>query len=130
MTTVQQDARAVRTLRLKAVKLKLQYEEAEREFKRTQQALYDRMVSEDMPSFKHGNVTYTKHSTEFGQVQDADAFKRWCDEEGEEDFFQPTPRKKLINELVRERIRNSQPLPPGIGFYTNDYVSQTAKDDC
>jgi hypothetical protein len=135
MTTVQQDARQVRKLRLKALKLKHEYDDAQRDFKGAQQQLYDRMTADpdpdnNMTSFRSGGVLYVARETLHGQVQDAAAFKRWYDEhkedEGIDALFEDKPRKKLINELVRDCIRNHKPLPDGLGFYPEQYVSQRA----
>ena len=29
----------------------------------------------------------------------------------------------LLNQLVRERLDNGEPLPPGIGYYTKEFIS-------
>lgn len=125
MRTIQQDAAVVRELKLRVEKAKIDYDNANLDFKRAQQALFDRMEAEDTQSIKAGNVLYVRSETIYGQVQDEDEFLRWAEENAPE-LFGPKPRKKLVNELVRERINAGDPLPPGVGFYADQYVSQRA----
>jgi hypothetical protein len=37
-----------------------------------------------------------------------------------------TERKRVLNELVRERLDNGEPLPPGIGLDVKEKISMRA----
>jgi hypothetical protein len=97
-----------------------------REKNAAQQALYQRMQAEECQGFKYDGRTYGPTEKEYGVIQDHDAFARWCEEEGREDMYEPKPRQKLVDELVRERLRNGEALPEGLGFYVKETISNRA----
>jgi len=123
MTTIIEQARELRQLRLElddaeavAKSTKLDYVDAERRF-------FERMEAETVGSVKVDGVNFVPQTTVYGQVQDREAFIQWA-ESTDESLLEPRERKALINELVREAIEQGAELPPGLGFYTKDYVSQ------
>lgn len=122
--TIQEQARHLRELKLEAEAARRHADALARVFKLEQHRLFERMQDEDTRAMEVGGVNFIRMQTEYGQVQDQREFERWCKENDREDLFEEKPRKKLINELVREHLREGRPLPPGLGFYTEDYVSQ------
>lgn len=125
MSTLAQDLRALRKLKLAYVAAKEKADEAERKFKSLQNDVWTRMDAEETDSQRVSGVLYVKQGTEYGVVQDEDAFLRWATENAPE-LVKEAVRKGPLNELVRARIRNSEPLPDGVGFYVREYISQRA----
>jgi hypothetical protein len=123
MTTIAEDAGVLRQLRdgfdaadSRAKSAKQVYEDAQRKF-------FERLEAEGIGSIKVDGVNFVPQTTIYGQVQDREAFLAWA-ETADEALVETRERKALINELVREAIENGDPLPPGLGFYQKDYVSQ------
>ena len=124
MEPIQQQAERVRRLKLDAAAAAEHAKALDRVFREEQQKLWDRMEAERTDSLRVDGVLYTRSGTEYGVVQDQAAFERWAHETGREDLFEAKPRKGLINEIVRECLNDGTPLPPGLGFYVKQYVSQ------
>lgn len=123
MTTIIEDARDLRQLRneledadMVAKNAKICYELAQRKF-------FERLEAEGCGSVKVDGVNFVPQTTVYGQVQDREAFIEWA-ESTDESLLEPRERKALVNELVREAVEQGEPLPPGLGFYTKEYVSQ------
>lgn len=118
-------AQARRLARLKAAatraaeradKAKVAFEDAQRKF-------YEQMQDEGIGSIKVDGTNFVPAQTTYGQIQDREAFIEWA-RENEPELVEYHERKGLINELVRERIETGAELPPGVGFYVKEYVSQ------
>lgn len=97
----------------------------EKEFQEYQQKCFSRMEREGVSSQRSGEVMYVKRATKYAVVQDREEFTKWAEEQ-DETLIEPRERKKLLNALVRERVDNEEPLPPGIGFYEREFISRTA----
>jgi hypothetical protein len=123
MTSISQDATHVANLKANYERAKKEADDAERAFKEAQMALYERMEHEDIGSLKVGNINFVRAETAYGTVQDRAAFVKWALEERPE-LVEHRERAALINELVRESLNDGTPLPPGLGFYVRQYVSQ------
>lgn len=120
--TIAEQAEALRVLKraataadAEAKDLKAQYKQAEIEF-------MERMSSEGVQSIKHDGTLYVPAATTYGQVQDRAEFVAWAEAEHPE-LLETKERKALVNELVREALDNGTELPPGLGFYVQEYVS-------
>lgn len=62
--------------------------------------------------------TFTASETTYAQIQDRAAFEAWAATQDESYFDdEPKLREKLVNQLVREKLDNNEPLPPGLGVY-------------
>jgi hypothetical protein len=87
---------------------------------------FDRMVDEQYDpgesSVKIKGVVYIPNRTDYAAVQDRDAFIEWA-KENDAGLIEVAHREGLLNQLVRERLDNGEPLPPGIGFYTKEFIS-------
>lgn len=86
---------------------------------------FERLEEEGVDSIKVGGTNFVKAETSYGQVQDRAAFIAWC-EENKPELVELKERKALVNELVREHLDDGSELPPGLGFYVKQYVSQRA----
>jgi hypothetical protein len=63
-----------------------------------------------------------KDPTWYAAVQDFKAFEKWA-QENRPSLLKRGENKSLLNQLVRERIRDGQPMPPGIGAYPRKSVN-------
>lgn len=126
MTTLADDAAALAALKQAAARHAEAAKEAKLEADAAEHLLFERMETEKVGSIRiDGMGNFVRAETCYGQVQDSDELERWAVENMPE-LFEPKPRKKLINELVRERLDAGEALPPGLGFYTDTYVSVRA----
>ena len=101
--------------------------EAKEVFDREQYDLFLDMQQEGVDSTKIDGTQYVRKATVYGQVQDMDAFTEWCkaDPDRAGDFLKEAVEAGRINEMVRGMIDSGEELPPGLGFYTKEYVSVT-----
>jgi hypothetical protein len=125
MTTLNQDLKKLRKLKLVKERTTESDKQAKKEFDQFQLQVYQRMEQEDVQGHRTGDVLFTPTETPYAQVQDRAAFLAWA-QDNDEQLFEPKERKELINQLVREKLDNSEPLPPGLGFYIKQYISQRA----
>lgn len=74
-------------------------------------------------------VGFSKYEIVFAHLQNAEEFKAWAAQEDGEAYFEPEARVRqdLLNALVRQRIDDGEPLPPGVGVYVETRLSRTAK---
>lgn len=73
---------------------------------------------------------YVPKTTTFGNVHDEDAFLAWLEETEQEDDFlaERKPVRARLSELVRDLQKRGVPedqWPPGLGYYTKDYIART-----
>lgn len=120
LTNKLKELRKVRTARDKA---NAKYEDLARDYSRLEAELFALMEAEDMSSAKVGGVQYVRAATTYAQVQDKSALIAWA-EEHDPELIAPAPRKALLNQKVRECLDNGEPLPPGLGVYEKEYISQ------
>lgn len=123
--TLAEEAAALRELKLaaeaadkEAKELKARAAQAEIEF-------FERMDAEGVRGIKVGDTNFVPAETIYGQVQDRSEFVAWAENEMPE-LLETKERKALVNELIRERLDSGEMLPPGLGYYVRQYVSQRA----
>lgn len=115
-------------LRLKRLKdeyaeLNRRRDDVRRELDMQQAAVYAYMEEYDIESMKVDDLTFIRTAPrEFATVQDREAFVEWA-MRNDASLVAMKEEKRLLNQLVRERIDNGEELPPGIGFYTREIVS-------
>jgi hypothetical protein len=99
------------------------FEIAEREFKAHQRDTMERMEADDVQGLKAHGVSFTLNKpTHYGQIQDRSEFVAWA-EENEPELVETKERAALLNALVRARLDDGEPLPPGVGFYSRQHIS-------
>ncbi len=126
MSTLVEDAIALAELRQAASRMKADHERVKSEADQAEIEFFERMEHEGVGSIRvDGVANFVRAETVYGQVQDRAEFIAWAEQEAPE-LLETKERKKLINEIVRERIDSGEELPPGIGFYTDQYVSLRA----
>lgn len=101
------------------------YEDIKRSREQWEEHCIERMEAEDVQSMKRDGVQFVMAETTFGNVQDRAEFVAWA-EQNDESLVELKERKGLINELVREKLDNGEPLPPGVGYYVRRYISRRA----
>lgn len=123
MSTIQEDCAHLRGLKLKANNLDAQAKDAKAEHVAAELALFARMDEESTESIKYDGTLFVPASTVYGQVQDRGEFVAWA-EENQPELLEVKERKSLVNELIRSHLDDGAELPPGLGFYVREYVSQ------
>ena len=75
-----------------------------------------------------GELSITQSRTSISNFRDRiaallaiDAFLR---DQGSAKLLRDHQRKALVNELIRDHLDNGAELPPGLGFYVREYISQ------
>jgi hypothetical protein len=88
---------------------------------------YDRMVTEgckpEESSIRLDNVVHVPHSTDYAVIQNRAELEEYLRENEMEGLIVSGIREGELNQLVREKLDNNEPLPPGLGSYTKNYVS-------
>ena len=65
-----------------------------------------------------------RRETRYARVLDLEALTEWVVENGlAAELLKDAPRKAVLNKFVRTRQENGQPLPPGLDFTTDRYIS-------
>lgn len=95
-------------------------------YKIAEMRLKERMDAEKVGGLKVGDVNYVPAETTYINVQDLDEFVKWAEAEGHTEFLKLDANKKALNEEMHRRLDDGEALPPGIGFYVKEYVSQRA----
>lgn len=116
-------------------KLKQEYSEADKEAKRlkaefeaAQSDLFARMEAEEVSSQKvDGVANFVRAETIYAKVQDRSEFVKWATE-NDDSLLEIRERKEdgILNDLVRRKIEDNEPLPPGLGFTTKQYIGMRA----
>lgn len=94
-----------------------------------QQKLLRVLEEEELDSVKAAGQLASQYDIHFAVIQDKDAFREWAEQEDEVYFeAEPRIREDELNREVRRRLEDKEPLPPGVGFYTDHRISlQKAK---
>lgn len=125
-TTLAHDCTTLAALKDIEKDLTAQAKEAKKTRESAERNLITRMEAEECRSFRTPDGSlFVPTQTVYAQVQDRAAFVEWA-EQNEIELLEKTERKALCSELVRERLDNNEPMPPGMGYYIKEYVSRTA----
>lgn len=126
MSTINEDLRRLDAMRAEEGKLKRAAAEAAEMRAEWEKSCFDRMVDEGYDpgesSLKIKGVIYIPNRTDYAVVQDRAAFIEWA-EQNDAGLIEVATRDGLLNQLVRERLDNGEPLPPGIGYYPKEFIS-------
>lgn len=124
-SSLNEDAAALRKSKLARDEAKAEFESLDKQFKADQAALLERMEEEGCEGTKVEGTNFVPTRTIYGQVQDRTEFVQWA-QDNEPELLEPKERKELINELVRQKLDDGEPLPPGLNFRVQEYISQRA----
>lgn len=75
-------------------------------------------------SIRTSQGQYSLKAIEYGTITDMEAFKQWA--EGldlADEFLKIKEQGARLNELVNASLEAGSPLPPGVGYYTRQYIS-------
>ena len=126
MSTINEDLRRLDELKADEQRKKKAAGEATQARAEWERACFDRMVDEGYDpgesSLKIRGVVYIPNRTDYAVVQDRTAFVQWA-KDNDTGLIEEATREGLLNQLVRERLDNGEPLPPGIGYYTKEFIS-------
>ena len=125
MSTLTDDAVELAELKQERDEAKAVYEDLKARHTAAQAALLDRMDDEGSEGLKANGINFVPAETPYGQVQDRSVFVDWA-LENDPELVEHRERKERINELVRRHLDDGEPLPPGLGFYVRQYISQRA----
>lgn len=125
MGTLTQELTGLRALKAKRDKAKREFEDLDLEFKQRQFRAMERMRSEGVESMKVEGTLFVPTETVYAQIQDRQEFVAWA-EENDTELIEPKERKEILSQMVRQRLDDGEPLPPGVGFYVREYISQRA----
>lgn len=124
-TSLQEDLLELRKLRADEKVKKDQYETAKTDRKEFEAKVMERMEIEKCESTRVDGTLFVPTSTTFGTVRDRTKFLEWARDE-DESLFEEKERAEILNQIVREKLDNEEPLPPGVGYYVREYISQRA----
>ena len=125
MSTLAKDLRRLRKAKQDRDTLKKKFEDADSAFRQLQFQVMERMKQEDVESMKVEGTLFVPTETVYAQIQDRQEFIAWA-EEHDDELVEPKERKEILNSMVRQRLDDGEPLPPGVGFYVREYISQRA----
>jgi hypothetical protein len=125
MSTLAEDALALRELKLFKEAMARAKSEADEKHALAELRFMERMEAEGTDGVRVEGVLFTPTKTIMGNVQDRQEFVAWAHDNNEE-LIEYKEKKALVNELVRSKMDNGETLPPGLGFYTKSFVSQRA----
>lgn len=122
-TTIADDARALRDLKVRKAEAKAAFKKIEEAHAIAEAQFKERLKTEGMDSLKVDGVNFVPTTTIYGQIQDRSAFVEWALEHDAE-LVQYKEREELINQLARKHVDDGEPLPPGLGVRPREYISQ------
>lgn len=155
MRSLAEELRELRTLKDESEKAGREKKDADAKFKTKQAAVLERMEAEEAESFRTSGYLYTAVTERVkGQVEDRGPYVRWAlendeaiqeflaaigvtlhsDEEIAEALYSTLQSLSIVklkedghvmNQQVRSHIDDKQPLPPGLTFRPDPYVSMT-----
>ena len=124
--TLEDQVRELRRLRRIKEILDRRAKEAKDRFDRAHRELWERMEATGVTAIGIDDRKFVWNKPKvYGSISDKAAFVAWAEEHAPE-LIEPDPRMALVNELVRERIDNNEPLPPGVNWFTRESVSDRA----
>jgi hypothetical protein len=106
------------------------HDAASAERKDYEQSLYALARDEGCFGIRTPKGHYSLKVTEYGTINDFEAFEDWVKEQGlEAEFLKVEEQAARVNELVRAALETDTPLPPGVAYYTREYISHTSSKE-
>jgi hypothetical protein len=124
-TPLDEALKNLRALKLKRDEAKATFESLDDNFKHEQFKLMERMRATGVESVRVDGTLFVPTETIYAQVQDRSELVEWAREHAPE-LIEDRERKELLNQEVRRRIDDGDAMPPGLGFYVREYISQRA----
>lgn len=121
-TTLTEDLAHLAELKARYRDLDKQAKDASRDMKSWEYRCFERMKEEGVKGHRDHDHLFTPVAKDYAQVQDLDAFITWA-REHEPELLKTVGREKELNALVRARLDDNEPMPPGLGWYVREYIS-------
>lgn len=124
-TSLTNDLKRFRALSLEAKRLDDQAKKAKARRDELQAKIWERMDAAGVDSVKVTGTNFVRSATTYASIQDRDQFIEWATK-NDKSLLKTREESALLNQLVRERQDNGEPLPPGLGFYVRETIAQRA----
>jgi hypothetical protein len=105
---------------------------SEREYKEAALVLWEELDEAGLPSYTadlgegYGRVRFVPNETIRSRVLNNEMFVEWATAEGrEEELLRSEPRKRVLNEYVRECLHDKRDLPEGVDFTSTKFITIT-----
>lgn len=109
-------------------------ERAEKEYRNYEADLWDELEASPLQGTikidlgDEGVVTFQRRETVYGRVLDADKALEYLEERAlTDEFTKPKLVSKRVNELVRDCVESGEPVPAGLDFYAQRFISISKK---
>lgn len=140
MTTLGDDLDELALLERREQILARRHKEAKAKREQKERDAFDRMVAEGWEpgksSLNRNGFKFRPNSTDFAVVQDADALRAWLianeDDLADAGIVEDKFKKGELNRIVRSKLDNGEPMPPGLGYHTKTSIHKSgimAKQD-
>ena len=90
--------------------------------------VFDRMIGEgwepNKSSFNRNGFKFRPVAQDFAVVQDAERLREWL-VGYDAGLVEETFKKGELNRIVREKLDNNEPLPPGLSSFTRTRVAKS-----
>ena len=104
-------------------RLKNSYDTSDKTFRAWERHCLERMRDSDTESHKTRGTLFSPVTKQYASVQDRGEFVEWA-LSNEPELVAYKERAAELNALVRQLLDDGEVLPPGIGFYDREYISQ------
>lgn len=125
MSTLTEDALALKALKKQKDDAKKEASRLEAEHKAAEAALRDRMEQEGVEGIKSDGTNFVPTDTTYGQITDRSEFVKWARDNAPE-LLQEQEIGERINALARQLIDDGEEFPPGLSYRVREYISQRA----
>lgn len=80
-------------------------------------------------SIKGRQVTFTKGEEVYARITNMAAFRKWAEQDGSENWFEPevAVREDLLNDYVRIAIEEERALPDGVTVHVEPKLHRTTR---
>ena len=123
--TLPQQGRALRKLKERRDTAKKAFDDLDTQHAKAQSEYIERMKSEGVSGIKIDGRNLVPAQTEYSSINDLSEFIAWAEMEAPE-LIKLAANKEQLNALVRQRLDDDEPLPPGVTFYVREYISDRA----
>jgi hypothetical protein len=126
-TTLREDLEELDRLKKQATRLNREAKDAAKERDIWQRHCMDRMEGEGFDSLKAGGRSFVcVREKVYATVNDRAAFVAWA-QKNSPDHIKIVEKDGELNSLVRSCLDDGEELPPGVSYYSKDYISVTGK---
>lgn len=122
MGTLSDDLKELRALKVALAQATKAEKAARKAHEEAQFRVLRRMESEDTEGQKVGGYNFTPVRTRVSVMQDRSQFVPWAKENAPDLLVE---KEQGLDQKVRQLLDDGEVLPPGVGVYVREYISQT-----